>query len=269
VDGPFGIHKEEGVDDEDSTFFIKPDRAPSPGQSEVLFLVIELISRIKDFLEPKERRANYISEILGAFSAGSVSSDNPELVKSAITQIEQRFAQEHLANQIKSKIAKSLLVLAGFAAVSIALASTILFYPKAAAIGTFSFLAVGVTVGRFISTAMFSGERVTGFAHFDQVKKDVSSPVSSASLDLVIAFAAYILFSAGFIVISFAEGPSANAVLSNAPTTLSGSASAADQGLSTKMIDQDWRIAIGFGILIGTARSQFVDRIKNLANNAK
>ena len=175
MDGPFGIHKEEGVDDEDSTFFIKPDRAPSPGQSEVLFLVIELISRIKDFLEPKERRANYISEILGAFSAGSVSSDNPELVKSAITQIEQRFAQEHLANQIKSKIAKSLLVLAGFAAVSIALAST----------------------------------------------------------------------------------------------TLSGSASAADQGLSTKMIDQDWRIAIGFGILIGTARSQFVDRIKNLANNAK
>lgn len=254
-DGPFGIASREGGSLEDATFYIKPGRTPSPEQSELLFRVLELIARIRGAAISEPSRSEYVSEIVGAFSAGSVASDKPALVKHTIAAIETRFADAHLVGLAKLQIRNSLLILGAVGLLAVLASYFVRYLDSLSHAETFLFLAIGVIAGRFISTAILSAERIKSFAEFELIQRGTSSPLVSASVDLVIAFVAVVFFSAGFIVISFAESPPSDA--SNGVVS----------GLSTRMIDQDPRIAVGFGILIGVARSRFLDRVKSLANN--
>ena len=258
--GPFGLHQADGAALEDATIYIKPGRTPSEAQGKVLAKLLGLIPRIKRHLKTDAaQRAPYIEEIYGAFQAGSIASDTPDLVTDSVAGIEARFSAEHLSPDLHRLINRNLMTLGGLLLMAAAAAFVAQTYPAISGASSFAFLAIGLICGRFISTALQKGESVASFSEFDAAKKSLSSPITNAMVDGIIAFVAVILFSAGFLVIVLAEGPLA--------TGADGELLQMPQGLSTRMINSDlgdWKIDTGFGVLIGVARSHFWDRIKSL-----
>jgi len=120
-------------------------------------------------------------------------------------------------------------------------------------IKTFIVLAIGLFSGRFLYIFMsMPGARDT-FDNYYLVERQFDTPVTDIFADNFVAFCATILFLSGIIVIGVGGDSSDDGTwtFGNINTMNLGSA----------------EVAMGFGILIGLARQQFLGRLSTVAQN--
>tara|TARA_R110001592_G_scaffold112488_1_gene310758 strand:+ start:542 stop:1609 length:1068 start_codon:yes stop_codon:yes gene_type:complete len=144
----------------------------------------------------------------------------------------------------------------------------------------FSIFAIGLFSGRFLYIFMSQPTARDTFENYYLIERQLDTPVTDICADNFIAFCATILFVSGIVVIGVGaeslplpdSSTAAEALTGGEASTVSGDATEKsnagrkNRAISTLNLSNP-EIAIGFGILTGLARQQFLNRIRRVAEN--
>lgn len=109
------------------------------------------------------------------------------------------------------------------------------------------FLFCGASLGRCVGLLISFYSRLDTVLAYRNLQEDLAHPLSAALNDVVMAIVAYMVFSTGFIVLTFG-GDGANG------------------GMSSAQVDDSYPMALIFGLVVGIARAGFLQRLSDTAN---
>lgn len=264
--GPYITQPAPGPDEQDLekiTISQKPGRTPTQDEAAFALKVQSSVNQISQSDVSLSERKPYVEEIVGAFQSCGVATSQPVIGQAQLNDALLRFSQEKLHPIIDGLINKAMGSLGVAAIASILLAAISWNYRDTGSpdadfvkvISVFAFLHIGLLSGRFLDLFIRKSEFTSSMPQYRASKAELQIPLMGVAVDAVIAFVSVIIFMAQFMVITIGGG---------VITTESGE-TVAQPILSTANIANDWKVAIGFGILIGLSRSVFLVLLKRFS----
>ena len=126
-------------------------------------------------------------------------------------------------------------------------------------LGTLLIVIAGTIMGRLVFFATSFSDQLKSIEDYVAMQRYTGEAANlSLVFDAITGAAAFLLFQSSFLVITIGSG---------VEEQVDGSTVVADTALSTENIDENWLIALGFGVLVGLSRAAFLGRVRDLSKS--
>jgi hypothetical protein len=252
--GPFGIGKDiEWAWD----FYVKPGKTPTDEQFQLAVQLSELAGWIKDTGRDNVSQS-LMDNVTGLFSAALVNKVDGNLThyKGQADSISKELFNGYLTNTIQRRLTNPILFISVVATLLIIMS---LFYKKwaaaypevlPAATQSIFLMISGTLFGRIFYFGATYLETIKSMEQFRNIVTQTSRIYIMLIFDIVVSSIAFVLFSSGFLVV-----------------TIGATEGKPGSGISSLLIPENGMIAVGFGILVGIARTEFIKKIREVAKS--
>lgn len=262
LSGPIGI-EDRSPDGWDWRYYYKSTTPLTEKQSELVLKVGSLSSKLRE-LGRNDISADIMTRLKDLVVASLVQSFGGEVqpIIDEVNGLEIEFFRRVVKRQHQLRVIQPafltvvailLLVAAYFVFGYKAVADAISAQLDANTLQTFLLVIVGCLVWRLIYYGMTYTEAINSIEQYFSLEREVSSPIVAIMFDVVAGFVACIFFITGMIVVAFGGEEGADGVVNVAVSTLQ---------MAEKPL-----LAIGFGVLVGIVKNDFLRKVQGIARD--